>query len=100
MLTRTAFGLAVALAFVSGALADPRAHTNDTQTISGAAVGAESGESGPVWGFKLNPPQENNTQAVRKSYGAYTGAQSEPRSERSESGPVWGFPLQQPANRR
>jgi len=99
MLTRTAFGLAVALASVSGALAAPRTYANDTQTVSGASVGTESGDSGPVWGFKLTPPQEN-TQAVRKSYGAYTGAQSEPRSERSESGPVWGFPLQQPANRR
>jgi len=100
MLTRTAFGLVVALASVSVALAAPRTHANDTQTASGASGGAEGGESGPVWGFKFTPPQENNTQAVRKSYGAYTGAQSEPRSERSESGPVWGFPLQQPANRR
>jgi hypothetical protein len=63
MLTRSAFGLVIALASVSGALAAPRTHANNTQNVynpSGAHIGAETGtRSEPtVFGWRYTPPQE------------------------------------------
>jgi hypothetical protein len=63
MLTRSVFGLVIALASVSGALADHRTRSNSAQNVynpSGAYVGVENGPraSEPtVWGWRYTPQE-------------------------------------------
>jgi hypothetical protein len=67
MLIRTAVGLAIVLAAVSGSLASPRTHAKNARTASGHAAVFSGTETGPgsfsvseptVWGWRYTPPQE------------------------------------------
>jgi hypothetical protein len=67
MLTRTAVGLAIVLATVSGSLASPRTHANNAPTALDPAAVYTGTETGPrsfsvseptVWGWRYTRPQE------------------------------------------
>jgi hypothetical protein len=92
MLTRTAFGLVVVLASVSGSLAAPRAPAAvDAQAVhnpSGAnVVGSRSGSAPTLWGWPVYvPPSGANV--------------AEPRSHSESTPTLWGWPVYVPPQER